>query len=121
MLKSEIEDSNDLSYKLIKTEYIMWVYKKLFTVQESTSYLLFPLGIISYPSDLTTSKNYTNQLKDRIDQCIDKHFSHKLIHREYLPYTPLIVFDNLDETWKQLTIRPTQFADSFIGSLLLLL
>ena len=94
MLKAEKENI-DLSDKLIATEYIMWIYKKLFSIQKSTCYILFPLGIISYPSELT-SIYYTNKLKDRIDQCINKYFSHKLIYREYFPYTPLIVFDQLD-------------------------
>ena len=96
LLKPAREDI-DISDTLIKTEYIMWIYKKLFSIQESTSYVLFPLGIITYPSDLTISNNYSNKLKERIDECFNKYFSHKsLIYREYLTYTPLIVFDQLD-------------------------
>jgi len=95
-LKSAKEDI-DISDKLIKTEYIMWIYKKLFSIQESTSYVLFPLGIITYPSNLTISANYSNKLKDRIDERLNKYFPNKLlIYREYLPLTPLIVFDKLD-------------------------
>lgn len=96
----------EISFQLIKVEAIMNCYGKLFNVENADKLILFPVGVLSYPSTVT-SDSFSEVLKKQVDDCFYNYFipnSFSLCK----PHTPIIVFEHLssNEGWKQLSDKP---------------
>lgn len=72
-------------------ELLMLAYNRIHLVENACDYFLFPLGVVSYPSQ--ESLSYGCRIRDVMDECISIHF---VYHKDLVRNgCPVIVYDEL--------------------------
>ena len=91
-------------------ELLMLAYNRIHVVENARDYFLFPLGVVSYPSE--GSPSHSSRIRDVMDACISKHF---LYHLSLVRNgCPVIVYDELDGgSWSN-DKPPEDLVDSYI-------
>lgn len=105
--KSSGDSSLDIGSNLrINLESMMMAYHRLHAVDNAHQFFLFPLGVISYPSNMSSSFN--KPIRTIMETCIRNHF----INPQQLlaECRPVIVFEELttSEGWSNGKPRPEQ-------------
>lgn len=76
-------------------ESLMLAYHRLHVVENSDRYILFPLGVIAYPSP--QSESYDYRIRDIMDTSIHNHFPH---HNDLVRNgCPVVVYEELSSEW----------------------
>lgn len=82
---------NNGSHLRTNLELIMLAYNRIHVIEDAIELFLFPLGVVSYPCEMSPS--YTQKIRLVMDECISRHFCH---HKELVKDgCPVIVFDDL--------------------------
>ena len=104
----EYDDLNNGSLQQSCLNTIMKCYKSLFELDNSQKYFLFPVGVLSYPSQ---NEDFYKDIKDSLTTFFQQNFKNKFSYMKY--GCPILVFPKLDSNWKN-TKPSSQFHLSYL-------
>lgn len=112
----DFQNNCDLNYdylnygsrKINSLESMMSVYKRLSNVIDSDNYILYPVGMLSYPS---SDSFFFQDIKDSLKKFFATHFEFKF--QDMNSGCPVVVFPMLNNQW-QITKPPQRLFKSYL-------